>query len=213
MSHIITQYELDKKYIYKISKFLVIDDEGQDWEYNKKLKALKIDLSKINNSAFFLKDLHYVNYVRKTNDWIRGDPIEKTPTTHIIHASYFRVLPKTCFRVRDKFIGKRRPNMFINDYNISYRNASMDKIGPIGKVYTMIQPFGYDFPDIIEANGMTFKLYDLCDPVYLNEKNGYGPEPIFINGIETMPMSNERYTILYKSYISSKNMVTSKKGV
>jgi hypothetical protein len=166
---------------------------------------LKIALSNLKNSAFFLKFLHYVNYRRKTNEWIRGDPIEKTPATHIIHASYFRVLPRTCFRIRDKFIGQRRPNMFINDYNILYRSTSIDKIGPIGKVYTMIQPFGYDFPDIIESNGMTFKLYDLCDPVYLNEKNGYGPEPIFINGIETMPMSNKSYTILYKAYISAKN--------
>jgi hypothetical protein len=44
-----------------------------------------------------------------------------------------------------------------------------------------------------------------CNPCISMKKNGYGPEPIFINGIETMPMSNKSYTILYKAYISAKN--------
>jgi hypothetical protein len=197
---------LDKKYVDKISKFLVKTNEEDDWEYNKKLKNLKSFLSEVKYSSFFLKYLHFVNYVPKLNEWKRGDPIQTTPASHMIHASYYRVLPKTCFRIRDKYIGRTRPSIFINDHSILYVNKKFNTIGPLHKLYTMIKPFGYDFEDTIHANEMTFKLYDLCDPIYLNEKNGYGPEPIIINGIETMPMSNKTYTILYKTYIASKKL-------
>jgi hypothetical protein len=202
LSHIINQYILEKKYVDKISKFLIKSNEESDNEYNKKLERLKKILSEVKYSHFFLKYLHYVGYVPISNEWKRGDPIHKTPKSHMIHASYFRVMPKSCFRIRDKHIGTIRPDIFINETNI-LTNTVDNKIGPLRKFYTMIRPFGYDFQDVIEIDGMIFKLFDLWNPIYLNEKNGSGPEPIIINGITTKPLSNKTYTILYKSYIKN----------
>lgn len=166
------------------------------------MDKLKKALSEIKYSSFFLKYLNYLGYVPISNEWKRGDPIHKTPKSHMIHATYYRIMPKSCFRMRDKHIGMVRPDIFIKDTIILYKKE-IDKIGPLSTLYTMIRPFGYDFQDVLEIDGMVFNLYDLFNPIYLNEKNGKGPEPIIINGIETSPISNKTYTILYKSYVKN----------
>jgi hypothetical protein len=79
-----------------------------------------------------------------------------------------------------------------------------NRIEGLHKLYTVIKPFGYDFPDILEVDGMTFHLYELFNPLYLCDRNGNGPEPLIINGIKKAPVSNKIYTELYKIYIKEK---------
>jgi hypothetical protein len=78
-----------------------------------------------------------------------------------------------------------------------------NKIEGIDKIYTIVKPFGYDFPDILEVDGMRFQLYELFNPLYIrNRPNGEGPEPIIIDGFKTEPISNKLYTKRYKEMIS-----------
>ena len=173
--------------------------EGGGNIYNKKLIRLKQSLSDVPYSYIFLKYLKYIEHNDKSLPWKRGDSIDKTPLTHNLHADYIRVEQKTCFLKRDKNRGKPRPDFFIRDHNILYNTSNV--IGDIDKIYTMIRPFNYDFPDFIIDKGMEFKLYEIYNPLYICERNGEGPEPILINGIMTPPISNKMYTKIYKDYI------------
>jgi len=119
LSHIINQYELPPYYKKKISKFLTIKNEGPPSNYNKNLSNLRKTLSKIKYSDFFLKYLHYTtDSTPIIKAWSKKDPIEKTPTSHQIHASYLRIHNKTCFQRRDKHIGKPRPDIFLAEHRI-----------------------------------------------------------------------------------------------
>ena len=184
----------------KISNFLNKSNEGN---YVQKVKGLKELLGEIPNSSFFLKYIHS-NFKRaKIHSWQRTDPISNTPPNHTIHASYYRIVSKTCFRIRDKDRGRPRPDIFVPEHNIMVENIA-NRIEGLHKLYTVIKPFGYDFPDILEVDGMTFHLYELFNPLYLCDRNGNGPEPLIINGIKKAPVSNKIYTELYKIYIKEK---------
>ena len=202
LSHIINQYELDRKYVLKISDFLNKSNEG-DWHtYIKNLETLKKVLAEIPNSRFFLEYLRTNVNKSKPRGWHRSDPIEKTPKTHTIHAYYSRLFNKTCFNRRDKDIGRPRPEIFVKEGSI-LMGPMPNNIEGIDKIYTLVKPFGYDFPDILEVDGMRFQLYELCNPLYVrNQPNGQGPEPIIIDGFKTEPMSNKLYTKRYKEMIS-----------
>lgn len=200
LSHIINQYCLERKYVLKISHFL---NKSNEENYNKKLESLKKQLSEIPDSEVFLQYLHSGLNRPVEHRWQRSDPIDKTPLTHKIHAYYSRKIVKTCFNIRDKDRGKPRPEVFEPESTI-LRGSLLNNIDHINKLYIMIKPFGYDFPDIFEAGDMSFELYELFNPLYVCEKKGSGPEPIVINGIRTDPMSNSLYTKLYKTYIRSR---------
>jgi len=119
-----------------------------------------------------------------------GNIIDNTPNTRLIHASYFRVLPKTCCFKRDYDRGKPRPDIFIKDHSIMGALMS-NNIGNIDKLYTILKPIGYDFPEIIKAGGMIFELCDIRDPVLTDNLNE-AVKPI---------MTSQAYTALYKDYI------------
>lgn len=108
---------------------------------------------------------------------------------------------KTCFNRYDNDIGRVRPDIFVREGSI-LMGPMPNKIEGIDKIYTVIKPFGYDFPDILEVDGMRFQLYELFNPLYVcNRPGGEGPEPIIINGLKTEPASNQLYTKIYKEYI------------
>jgi hypothetical protein len=67
-------------------------------------------------------------------------------------------------------------------------------------LYTMRRPFGFDFQDRVEIDGICFKLYDIHNPLYVDLKDGV-PSPIKYSGRMIMPMSNKMYTELYKNYL------------
>ena len=144
-------------YKNKISKFLTIKNEGSPSNYNKNLSNLKKSLSKIKYSDFFLKYLLYTtDSTPLIKAWSKTDPIEKTPTSHQIHASYLRIHNKTCFQRRDKHIGKPRPDIFLAEHRIDA--VVSNTIGNIDRIYTVLKPFGYDFPDILNIEDMQFRL-------------------------------------------------------
>ncbi len=197
---------MEYKYILEISSFLDKSKEGSGTAYNKNLNILKQSLSKVPYSYIFLNYLRYVRPIKKILPWRRGDSIERTPANHMIHALYYRILVKSCFSRRDKYIGLPRPSIFLPDTNV-VNDIVTNTIRSIDYLYTMVKPFGFDFPDTLEANGITFKLYELWDPLYVCERLGMGPKPIIRKNIKFMPMNNELYTILYKNYIRQKALL------
>jgi len=200
--HIINQYCLESKYVLKISHFLNKSNEGDNGKYNKNLEKLKESLEEIPYSNYFLKYLSFIDYSKRvTKDWQRGDPIEKTPSHHLIHATYYRIIKLSCLRRHDKDLGKPRPAIFHAEHNID--GTSPNTIWSGNNIYNMIKPFGYKFLDILEADGMQFKLYELWNPLYVCQKADGQPKPIMINGVKTMPIHNELYTMLYMNYIKS----------
>ena len=193
---------MDRKYVLEISHFLNKSNEGDWYTYIKNLKTLKETLAEIPNSRLFLEYLRTNLNTPKPRGWHRSDPIDKTPKTHTIHAYYYRLLNNTCFNRRDKDIGRARPDIFDPEGSV-LMGPMPNKIEGINKIYTVIKPFGYDFPDILEVDGMRFQLYELFNPLYVcNRSGGEGPEPIIINGFKTEPASNQLYTKMYKEYIS-----------
>ena len=147
----------------------------------------------------------YVPPINKSNVWIRGDPIEKTPPEHMIHASYYRVFKPSCFRRRDIYIGRPRPEIFLKEHSIM-SDLAPNTIRPVTYLYTMVKPFGSQIPDEVFTSGMLFKLHEFWDPLYVCERLD-GPMPIFRNGIKFMPMRNELYMVLYRDYIKQRPII------
>lgn len=201
LSHIINQYQLERKYVLKISHFLNKSNEGDGYTYEKNLNRLKKVLEEIPYSEYFLEYLNSDTSKFSKRAWQRSDPISETPKTHKLHAYYSRVFKKTCFRYVDKDIGRPRPDIFVPEHSILMEHIA-NKIEHINKLYIMIKPFGYDFPEILEADGMIFKFYELFNPSYVCKKNSWEePAPIIINGVKKAPMSNTLYTKLYREYL------------
>ena len=193
--HIINQYMLSPYYKKKISKFLIIKNEGDSANYNKNLFNLKKTLAKIKHSGFFLKYLHYTSDLTPIiNGWSKTDPIEKTPTSHHIHASYLRIHNKTCFRHRDIHIGKPRPDIFLPEHHIEAQASNI--IGNINRIYTILKPFGYDFPDILNIDDMQFRLVSIRNPNLDDPLTG---RPY---------IQPETYTKLYKEHVRQLNILT-----
>jgi hypothetical protein len=136
--------------------------------------------------------------------WERHLPIECTPKTHIIYAAYQRILQPQSFRA-DPHFGTPLPRLFIRQTNILTRTTAYTVDFP-DKLYELHRPFGYDFPDYIEADGMLFNLIELWNPLYV-KRSAYrsehlgAPTPIIVNGKRVGPHSNAVYTLLYKKYI------------
>jgi hypothetical protein len=207
LGHIINQITLSATDKFLLSEFLRRDDKESASAYNLKLTKFKEHLETIPNSGEFIKVLKKVPS-RYDSKWERHYPIELTPKSHFIHAEYMRIPPKsmTSFKSADPFNGKSMPIIF-------YRAVSVlghidNKVGGLTKIYYIIKPFGYDFPDRIESNGMTFELIDLYNPQYVcltkrdSEYKGL-PKPIMIDGKPEKPMSNAEYALQYRKYLKS----------
>jgi len=197
LAHIINQYSLTSVYKKYISAFLTkkyTDVQG----YNKSLNELKTQLSDIPSSRIFLGYLYRPPEI-DSRIWSRSDPIEKTPHTHILHATYFRVKQKTCCFYQDRHRGLPRPDIFVPEHSIIMSNVK-NTIEHIDYLYTMRRPFGFDFQDRVEIDGTIFQLYDIHNPLYVDVKDGV-PSPIKYSGRMIMPMSNKMYTELYKNYL------------
>jgi len=74
------------------------------------------------------------------------------------------------------------------------------------KIYYILKPFGYEFPDSVESDGMIFRLLELYNPKYVcltkrHSKYMGLPMPIMINGKPEAPMSNKQSTLEYKKYL------------
>ena len=205
LGHIINQITLTGADKLLLSEFLERDDKETATAYNLKLSKFKEHLETIPNSEEFVKALKLIPF-RYDSIWQRHYPIEMTPKTHHIHAEYMRIPPKSMrsFKDFDPFYGKDMPRIF-------YRATSVlghidDKVGRVTKIYYIIKPFGYDFPDTIESEGMTFKLLELYNPQYVcltksdSEYKGL-PMPIMIDGKSVPPMSNAEYAAKYKAYL------------
>lgn len=78
----------------------------------------------------------------------------------------------------------------MRDHSISGAIMS-NAIGHPDKLYAILKPFGYDFPEIIMESGMMFEICDISDAVY-TEGIGDAVKPI---------ISSQAYTSLYKDYI------------
>ena len=195
LSHIINQYKLERKYVLLISQFLKISEEGDAGMYYKRLDKLQKELSDVAYSSYFLSYLIGLKN-KKPAKVAQIKPrflIDNTPVTHIIHASYFRVLTKTCCYRGDKDRGKPRPDIFIHDHSISGAILS-NNIEQINKLYYILKPFGYDFPDVIMESGMMFELCNIRDPIYTDSK-----------GEKTPLIDSISYTSLYKDYVKQQS--------
>lgn len=194
LSHIINQYNLSPYYKKKISKFLIIKNEGSSANYNKNLFNLKKTLGKLKHSSFFLNNLHFTtDSTPIIKAWSKTDPIGKTPISHHIHASYLRIHNKTCFQRRDIHIGKPRPDMFLAEHRIDALVSNT--IGNVDRIYTVLKPFGYDFPDILNIDGMQFRLVSIRNPNLDDPLTG---RPY---------IQPETYTRLYKEHVRQLNIL------
>ena len=208
LGHIGNQITLTDTDRYLVSEFLKRDEKESISAYNLKLKKFKEYLETIPNSEEFVKALKPVPLKYDPNDvWQRHFPIEMTPKTHLIHAEYIRIPSKSVTSYVDPFYGKQIPLIFYRAINVM--GFVNDKVEGFTKIYYILKPFGYDFPDTIESEGMTFKLLELYNPKYVcltkrDSKYRGLPRPIMINGRLEAPMSNAEYTLKYKSLIKSK---------
>ena len=208
LGHIINQITLTTTDRFLLSEFLKRDDKESASAYNFKLKKFKEYLEIIPNSGEFIKALKPITFNFDPSDgWQRHYPIEMTPKTHFIHAEYRRVPCKSTinFSTRgDPFHGKEMPYIFYRAINVM--GFLDDKVEGLTKIYYIIKPFGYHFPDSIESDGMTFILLELYNPQYVcltrrDSKYKGLPMPIIIDGKPTPPMSNKEYTICYKKFL------------
>jgi hypothetical protein len=207
LGHIINQITLSHSDRQLLSDFLKRDDKESIGAYNFKLKKFKEHLKTIPNTEEFIKALKAAPSIYdRSNDWQRHYPIEMTPKSHLIHAEYRRIPPKSMlsFKAADPFHGKEMPHIFYRTVNVM--GFVDDKVEGLTKLYYIIKPFGYDFPDSIESDGMIFRLLELCNPQYVcltkrDSKYMGLPKPIMINGKPEAPMSNKEYTLQYKKYL------------
>ena len=202
LGHLVNQLAVSTKQKELLSQFLVKSDDTA-FGYNIKLKECIGWIKEIPFSEEFVKRLVYLD--EPPAAWERHLPIEYTPKTHIIHAAYRRVLNRTLFRGRDPQYGLPLPMIFYRETNIITRTTRYTIDFP-DKLYEVHRPFGYDFPDYIEADGILFKLVELWNPLYVKRgaftSTSLGaPTPIKMNGRLVNPYSNKIYTMLYKRYI------------
>jgi hypothetical protein len=199
LGHLVNQLTVSRYHRELLSQFL-LKAEDTAFGYNIKLRQCISWLTQIPFSEEFVKRLVFLD--EPPAAWERHLPIECTPKTHILHAAYQRV-QRTLGK--DPHYGLPLPRIFIRQTNILTTNTTYT-IGFPDTLYEVHKPFGYDFPDYIEANGMVFKLIELWNPLYVkrsahSSKHLGGPTPIIVNGKRVGPHSNTVYTLLYKKYI------------
>jgi hypothetical protein len=96
-----------------------------------------------------------------------------------------------------------RPEIFMRDHSISGAILS-NTIGRIDKLYTILKPIGYDFPEIINEGEMIFELCNICDPIFTDYRS---------DNIKPL-ISSQAYTVLYKDYIKRRcNMIEAEKPI
>lgn len=206
LGHIGNQISLTDRDRHLVSEFLKRTEKESISAYNLKLKKFKEHLETIPNTEEFVKALKPAPLKYDPNAiWQRHFTIEMTPKTHFIHAEYIRI-PKSGKSHTDLFYGKQMPSIFYRAINVM--GFVDEKVEGFTKIYYIIKPFGYDFPDTIESEGMTFNLLELYNPQYVcltkrDSKYRGLPRPILVNGKLEAPMSNEEYTLKYKKYIKN----------
>lgn len=201
LGHIVNQLTVSPKHRELLSEFLVKKDDTP-FTYNIALRNCISWLSEIPFSEEFVKRLTFLE--EPPAAWERHLPIECTPKTHIIHAAYQRRLdPRTLGK--DPHYGRPLPRIFLRQTNIMTRTTRYTVDLP-DKLYELHQPFGYDFPQYIEADGMLFILVELWNPLYVKRSAHSSvhlgtPTPIIVAGKRVGPHSNAVYTLLYQQYI------------
>ena len=208
LGHLINQLpvnQLDRK---ALSEFLNLDGEESISAYNSKLTKFKKHLETVANSEEFLNALKPLPTIVAGSDgtWERHYPIQLTPKTHLVHAKYARIPPPSIFMSGRTDPHREKPLPLIFYRPINLMGFTEDKIEGLTKIYTIIQPFGYDFPDLVESDGMKFRLIELFNPHYVclsrkdSKYKGF-PTPIIVDGIVQNLMSNEEYTTRYKHFV------------
>jgi hypothetical protein len=199
LGHMTQQIPLSKKDRAVISDFLKLPDNKN---YDQKLEQLKKYLSEIPNSKLFSDNLNPINLIA-TPEWERWFPIEKTPATHLLHASYLRIKP--LLMKEDTQIGLPMPYIFYRKENILGIKESYT-IGKLDTFYYIIRPFCYKFQDILELDSMRFALFDISNPQYVmlsrpDSKYKGAPTPIYKNGKIYPMMTDKEYMMAYQKYI------------
>jgi hypothetical protein len=201
LGHMKEQIALSKGDHVRISEFLVIKNEIT---YNTNLEKLKEYFLTVPNSKLFMDTLQPINQNINV-EWQRWFPIEQTPKTHILHASYLRI-PSTKFSFRnDPHIGLPIPDIFYRAENIL--GAKINYIlGNLDTFYYIVRPFGYKFPDRISDGPIQFRLFDISNPQYVKlsrpESRWRGaPTPIIKDGKIQQMMNDKEYMAAYKKYL------------
>jgi len=211
LGHMKEQIALSKEDQACISEFLVIKNETT---YNTNLEKLKEHFLTVPNSKLFMDTLQPINQSINL-EWQRWFPIEQTPKTHILHASYLRI-PSTKFTFQyDPHIGLPMPDIFYRAENILGAKIKYT-IGNLDTFYYIVRPFGYKFPDIIYDNLVQFRLFDISNPLYVNlsrpESRWRGaPTPIIKEGTVLKMMNDKEYMAAYKKYLFTEEQKLRKK--
>jgi len=207
IGHMINAVNLSMEQKKVISEFLVKKNETN---YNYKLEKFKVFLSTIPNSKLFSDALRPIgnDIDDASKTWNRYDPIDQTPSSHLLHGSYVRIPPKYMAIYGDKDIGKPMPDIFYRKQNIMGTEEQYD-IGKFTKIYEIIQPFGYHFPDLITDDTMQFRLIDITNPHYVNlsrrdSKYKGAPTPIYKDGHIIPIMTGKQYMEVYKKFLENK---------
>ena len=207
LNHMTQQIPLSKEDRAQISEFLVIANEES---YNENLLKLKKYFLSVANSKLFMDSLKNINEIYIEPQWQRWFPIEKTPSTHVLHASYLRIPPPYFSFTNDPHRGLPMPEIFYRQQNILGANIKYT-IGKLESFYYILKPFGYDFPDMIHEGVLKFRLFDISNPRYVNlsrpdsKYKGY-PTPIIKNGQVQPMMTDKEYMVAYKKYILKMQM-------
>jgi hypothetical protein len=201
LGHMTQQLSLSTEDQARISEFLVIANETQ---YNEKLEKLKTHFLSVPDSKLFMDALQPINQ-NETPTWQRWFPIEETPKTHILHASYLRIPSAGVTFKKDPHHGLPMPDIFYRAENILVSNIKYT-IGNLETFYYILKPFGYKFPTIISDGEIHFRLFDISNPHYVklshpDSKYKGAPTPIIKDGKSVPIMTDKEYMVAYKKYI------------
>jgi len=216
LGHMTQQITLSKEDSARISKFLNIANETY---YNQNLEKLKEYFLTVPNSKCFMENLKKIKNLKKINQtiqplWQRWFPIEQTPSTHILHASYLRIPSATLFK-NDPYIGLPMPDIFYRAENMLGAKINYT-LGNLDTFYYILRPFGYKFPDIILDKQIQFRLFDISNPQYVKlsrpESRWRGaPTPIIKDGKVLAMMNDKEYMAAYKKYLFTEEQKLRKK--
>lgn len=201
LGHMTQMVSLSKEDMARISEFLVIANETH---YNENLEKLKTHFSTMPAAREFMDALQPIKEKEDTVEWQRWFPIEQTPSTHILHASYLRVPFGLSFK-KDPHRGLPIPDIFYRAENILVSNMKYT-LGNLETFYYILKPFGYKFPNIILDKGIEFRLIDISNPQYVklsHPKSRYRgrPTPIIKDGKKQPIMTDKEYMLAYKKYL------------
>ena len=201
LGHMTQMVSLSKEDRARISEFLLIANETH---YNEKLEKLKTYFLSVPDSKPFMDALQTINEEDVKLPWQRWFPIEETPSTHILRASYLRV-PSRATIITDLHRGLPMPDIFHRTENILVSTMKYT-IGDLKTFYYILKPFGYKFPNIILDKGIEFRLIDISNPQYVklsHPKSRYRgrPTPIIKDGKKQPIMTDKEYMVAYKKYL------------